>query len=417
MHLTFADALFFIALIGIWLVLAYWIFLSIGSALYSVATRREVVRLADLPDPAPFLSVLVPAHNEALVIEGTVRALVEQTYPHDRYEIIVVNDGSTDETGAILTRLSAEFTQLVVHDVPPGEGGRGKSRTLNVGLRRARGSVIAVFDADNTAEPDCLRRLVSCLLADPTLVAVNGKIRTRNADATWLTRFVNLEFIYFQWLFQAGRWFWFRLSLLMGTNYVIYRNALELLGNFDESSLVDDTEMSLRIFRGRRRIRWVPFAVAWEQEPQALRAWLKQRSRWTMGNLLVTQKYLPAAFAYPYPLGLEILTFALNYVLFMPALIASDLVCVMGLLGWSNITFRGPFFVLWGLSFLVYVLHMQFAIEREDPRISNSVYAVISYFTYAQLFPIVLALAAWGIFRQQLRGGAINWVKTERTRE
>jgi cellulose synthase/poly-beta-1,6-N-acetylglucosamine synthase-like glycosyltransferase len=416
MTLGLADTLFFIGFGGIWLVLVYWIFLGTGSAIYSARLSRRQEGYS-LPTNPPLVSILVPAHNEALVIESSLRSLAAQDYPEERFEIIVVNDGSQDATGDILSRLARELPNVVVHEVPPGQGAKGKSRTLNIGLTRSRGSLIAVFDADNTPEPDCLRRLVATLVADDELVAVNAKVRTRNTDATWLTRFINLEYIFFQWLFQGGRWHWFRLSMLMGTGYVIYRDALDLLGGFDEKSLVDDTEMSLRIFRGQRRIRWVPYAVSWEQEPEDLRSWLRQRTRWSMGNLSVTWKYLPAAFVYPYPLGLEILTFAFTYVFFVPALLASDLVFLLGITGMSTVRLPGPFTLMWGLAYLVYVLQMVYAIQHEDRRPSNYLYAALSYFTYAQLFLIVLFRALYGLIAQRLRGGEIRWAKTARHKE
>ena len=97
---------------------------------------------------------------------------------------------------------------------------KGKSATLNYGLKYTKGELIAVYDADNTPKADALKHLVHALLSDPKLVAVNGKVRTRNRKVNLLTRFINIEFINFQWLFQAGRWYWFKLSTLMGTNYL-----------------------------------------------------------------------------------------------------------------------------------------------------------------------------------------------------
>lgn len=124
-----------------------------------------------------------------------------------KYTIIVVNDDSTDGTGDVVKELQKEIPNLKLVNVPHGEGGKGKSRTLNVGFKYTTGELIAVFDADNTPEPNCLRLLVTVLQNDKSLVAVNSKVRTRNRDASWLTRFINLEFIYFQWLFQGGRWY------------------------------------------------------------------------------------------------------------------------------------------------------------------------------------------------------------------
>jgi len=415
--MNIADILFLLGFWGIWVTLSFWIILSIGSIQYQQSARKEYVKIAQQRGKLPFLSVLVPAHNEAVVIERTVRSLAEQDYGKENYEIIVVNDGSTDGTGEIVEELMKEIPNLKLVNVPPGEGGKGKSRTLNVGFAHTKGELISVFDADNTPESNVLRILVTVLQNDKKLVAVNSKVRTRNKDASWLTKFINLEFIYFQWLFQGGRWYWFNLSMLMGTGYVIYRDTLEILGGFDEESLVDDTEMSLRIFRGNYRIRWIPFATTWEQEPDTFSVWFKQRTRWSIGNIVTTWKYLPAAFIMPYPLGLEVLMFALNFVVFIPALLASNAVLIMGILGVFSVTLPGPFMMLWGLSIVIYVFHMAFAIKEEDNRAFNYFYALLSYFTYAQFFILVLVNAFWQLFKQNFNKERMQWDKTARKKE
>jgi len=415
--MNIADVLFILGFWGIWVTLSFWIILSIGSLRYQAAARKEYIQISQQRTKRPFLSALIPAHNEALVIENTVRALAQQDYGVENYEIIVINDGSTDGTGEIVQELQKEIPNLKLVNVPPGEGGKGKSRTLNVGSKHTKGELISVFDADNTPESNCLRLLVTVLQNDKKLVAVNSKVRTRNRDASWLTKFINLEFIYFQWLFQGGRWQWFRLSMLMGTGYVIYKDTLDLLGGFDENSLVDDTEMSLRIFRGNYRIRWVPFATTWEQEPDTFKVWFKQRTRWSIGNITTTWKYLPAAFAMPYPLGLEVLMFALNFVVFIPALLASNAVLMLGILHIYTVTLPGPFMMLWGLSIVVYFFHMAFAIKEEDNRLFNYFYAILGYFTYAQFFILVLINAFWQLLKQNFNKERMQWDKTARKKE
>ncbi|MSE22766.1 glycosyltransferase, partial [Lactobacillus parabuchneri] len=79
-------------------------------------------------------------------------------------------------------------------------GGKGKSNALNIGLKEAKGSIIAVYDADNTPEKQALRILVAELLADDKAGAVIGKFRTRNKNASLLTRFINIETLSFQWM-------------------------------------------------------------------------------------------------------------------------------------------------------------------------------------------------------------------------
>lgn len=415
--MSLGDGMLITSMWGIWVMLVYWIFLSIGAVRYHFLARAELVQLSRWQGPYPFVSILVPAHNEAVVIERTARALCQQRYPDNCFEVIVINDGSQDGTGDIVRELTRDYPQLRCYDVPVGEGGKGKSRTLNVGLTQAKGELIAVFDADNTPEPTCIPRLVATLESDPTLVAVNAKVRTRNRNASLLTRFINLEFIYFQWLFQGGRWAWFRLSMLMGTGYLMRRDALEVLGGFDEASLVDDTEMSLRIFRGNRRIRWVPYAVTWEQEPEALGVWLRQRTRWTQGNLSVTWKYLPYAFVTPYPLGLEMLTFIFNYIFFVPALVMSHLTFFLSMFDIVNVTIPGPFLYLWVTALIVFTLHMSVAALLEERYWSNVGLAFLCYFTYAQLFILVLLSAVYHNLTSMLFKRRLNWVKTARTEE
>lgn len=412
------DVVFLFAFFGIWATQVYWMWLSLGAYLYAQRAAEEAQVREHFRMPVwPMVSVLIPAHNEGMVIEATLRALAASDYPAGRYEILLIDDGSTDDTRAVAARVAAEHEQIRIVEVPRGEGGKGKSRTLNVALPHAKGELIAVYDADNTPQPDCLRRLVAALCSNPRLVAVNGKVRTRNWSDSWLTRFIHLEFVYFQWMFQAGRWYWFKLSTLMGTNYVIERKALEAMGGFDENSLVDDTEMSLRIFLGQRRIQWIPDAVTWEQEPSTLSVWFRQRTRWAQGNLYVTAKYLPKAAVHPFPIGLEMLNSLLNYAIFLPALLLSDLVLILSFMNLAHMSIHGPYAVMWPVIFLTYVAQFWFAMAHEERRPSMYLLAVASYFTYALLFIPVVLVAAWKNAKSKLLKSDIKWVKTTRTQE
>lgn len=410
------DNLFLFGFIGIWIPQTFWAILSFNAWRYSRLAKRELAALP-VPEQWPMLSVLVPAYNEAVVIEETLLALAAQDYPAECYEVVLINDGSKDNTLEIAERLAAEHACIKIVNVPKGMGGKGKSRTLNNGLPHAIGDLIVVYDADSTPERDCVRLLAQTLLADPTLVAVNGKVRTRNWSDSLMTRFIAIEFIFFQWIFQGGRWFLFRLSTLMGTNYVIYRDALETLGGFDELSLVDDTEMSFRIFLGKRRIKWVPYAVGWQQDPASLSIFIKQRSRWTQGNFYVTKKYLGTALTHPFPIGIEILNNIMCYVLFVPALVWSHITLVLGLLGIAGVTIPGPFTLLWGLSFSLYVAQIFFTLSMEERRPHMYLVAVLAYFTYAQLFLVVVFKAAYEMLKGKILGSELKWYKTERTQE
>lgn len=191
--MTAADYLMLISMVCIWALMAINVFLSVGGFLYYHQCSKTDGHVPI--DEYPFVSIMVPAHNESVVIRRTVRALLNFDYPHDRYEIIVINDNSTDDTANVLKQIQAANPgrNLIVVNTDNVVGGKGKSNALNIGYSVAKGSVFAIYDADNTPEPQALRILVENLMSDSSLGAVIGKFRTRNRNASLLTRFVNIE--------------------------------------------------------------------------------------------------------------------------------------------------------------------------------------------------------------------------------
>lgn len=190
------DHIFIFSLLMIWIMLLYHVILAMSGYRY----EKKLYKLGKtlrFPEHPPFVSVLVPAHNEEKVIERTVKALCSFDYPEEFFEVIVINDCSTDRTGEILDRLAKRYPMLRPLHIHPPEGGTGKSAALNNGLRHARGEVLAVYDADNTPERTALRRLVATLVSDPDYGVAVGKFRVINAKKTLLTRFINIETINF----------------------------------------------------------------------------------------------------------------------------------------------------------------------------------------------------------------------------
>ena len=280
--MSFVDILSLYALIAIWALMIMNVFLSVGGFIYYARMGKTNGRIPLPADEYPMVSILVPAHNESLVIVRTVRALLNFNYPKDKYEIIVINDNSTDDTDEKLGELQREAPEnkLIVVNTGTEVGGTGKSNALNIGFSLATGSVIAIYDADNTPEPNALIILVEHLMSDEKLGAVIGKFRTRNKNASLLSRFVNIETLTHQCMNQAGRYFFFRLCTIPGTNYVIRRSIIEQIGGWDTKALSEDTEISFRLYRMGYYIRQVPGSVTWEQEPHLLWGGPWRRCRW-----------------------------------------------------------------------------------------------------------------------------------------
>jgi cellulose synthase/poly-beta-1,6-N-acetylglucosamine synthase-like glycosyltransferase len=346
-----------------------------------------------------------------------VRALVAFDYPPDRFEVIVVNDRSTDDTGAILDRLAQQFPVLRPLHVPLTERSRGKSSALNRGLTVARGEYIAVYDADNTPERPALRRLVAALAAQPSWAAVVGKFRVINAHQNVLTRFINIETISFQWMVQGGRWYLFRLATIPGTNFVIRRAVLDEMGGWDEGALAEDTEISIRIYETGRAIGFLPTAVTWEQEPETWRVWLKQRTRWVQGNTYVILKFVHKLLTIHQKRShLDILYFFVTYFGFLGGVMLSDLLFILSLLGWVHLSLLGPFTVVWILAYVLFVVEIVVTLEIEATELTwvNFLTVLLMYFTYSQVW-LYLVVRGIGLqLRTQVRHEAVVWQKTER---
>lgn len=418
--MTLIDAVSLYAIISIWLLMIMNAVLSIGGFVYYMQVDKKG-RGKPLQE-YPMVSILVPAHDEAVVITRTVRALLGLEYPKDRYEIIVINDNSTDDTAEKLEQVQAEFPdrKLIVISTGPEIGGKGKSNALNIGFSVSTGDVIAIYDADNTPQPDALAILVETLMEDDKLGAVIGKFRTRNRNASLLSRFVNIETLAYQCMNQAGRYYFFRLCTIPGTNYVIRRALIEEIGGWDVNALSEDTEISFRLYRMGYYIKQMPLAVTWEQEPHLLNVWFRQRTRWAKGNLYVLAKNMRYIFdPTAGPMRLDVVYYLIVYILMMSSLVISDFIFLGGILGFVHVTLGGFSTMLWGMAILVFVCNIMLTLstEKNEFTLSSALLSLLMLFTYAKLWVIVVLKALWLSFEDQVFHREVKWDKTVRYEE
>ena len=136
-ELTRLDMLFILSLTAIWILLLYHVFLTYGGYRYFLKSMEADEKIHKISDEnLPGVSILVPAHNEEMVIARTVDAICRSDYPQDKLEVIVINDSSTDKTGEILARKQKEYPFLKVVTIKPPIGAKGKSNALNNGLKK-----------------------------------------------------------------------------------------------------------------------------------------------------------------------------------------------------------------------------------------------------------------------------------------
>ena len=296
-------------------------------------------------------------------------------------------------------------------------GGKGKSNALNIGLKEAKGSIIAVYDADNTPEKQALRILVSELLADDKAGAVIGKFRTRNKNASLLTRFINIETLSFQWMAQAGSRKLFNLCTTPGTNFVIRRSLLEEIGGWDVKALAEDTEISFRTYLMGYHINFQPAAVTWEQEPQTFVVWFRQRTRWVKGNIYVILKNLKLLFnPKSKAIRFDLIYFLSIYFLLMTSLVISDTVFVLSVSGLVHTSINGFSNWLWFFAVILFVLGTFITIttEKGEMTLQNLLIIVLMYLVYSQMWLIVAFYGMIMYVQEQIFHKKVKWYKTQR---
>ncbi|OBY80487.1 glycosyl transferase family 2 [Paenibacillus sp. KS1] len=415
--MTTADILMLIAVICIWSLLLVNVVLIIAGYLYYIKIENEEV--PEIKGEAPFVSIMVPAHNEGKVITKTVESLLALDYPHDRYEIIVINDNSSDNSSELLGDLQRKHDgrNLIVINTDAVTGGKGKSNALNIGFKQSRGELIAIYDADNTPEKTALRYLVAEITNDDTLGAVIGKFRTRNRNTNLLTRFINIETLSFQWMAQAGRWKLFKLCTIPGTNFIMRRSIVESIGGWDVKAIAEDTEISFRIYMMGYRIKFQPKSVTWEQEPQTVKVWFKQRTRWAKGNIYVIIKNIPLLFdRKARNIRFDILYFLSIYFLLLTSLVMSDILLILHALGYVHTTIAGFSSFLWLLAITLFILgtYITLITEKGEMVLSNLWIIMLMYVSYCQMWMVVAAYGLYNYVKDLLFKREVKWYKTER---
>ena len=229
----------------------------------------------------PFVSIMIPAHNEEAVIEKTVETVLALDYPC--FEVIVIDDRSSDNTFSVLRDLEQKYQGKVIALSRDKDAFPGKSAVLNDALKIAKGEAILVFDADATMDSDFLTKLVREL--EPKDVgAVQARKVIRNKDVNLLTRCQNNEMT-IDSHFQVGRDSVKGAVELRGNGELIKRTALEDIGGWNNYTITDDLDMSTRLHIKGWDVRFCVDTVVYEEGIIYLFPLYKQRRRWLEGTI------------------------------------------------------------------------------------------------------------------------------------
>ncbi len=393
---------------------------------YALAIRRLVA--GNPRDPfelrgfvMPRVSVLIPMHNEERVAADVLNAVIEADYDRNLLEVIVVNDRSSDATGAILDDFASRYPFISVIHRRDGKG--GKPRALIEGTRRAKGDVLLLFDADYVPARTTLKDLV-VPFCDPQVGAVMGRVIPGNATATMLAALLELERAAGYQVGQQARHELRLTPQFGGTVGGVRAAALKAVGGWNPASLTEDTDLTYRLLIGGWKITYVNRAECYEEAPESWPARRRQIARWATGHTECFHR-----FWYPIIRSSRLTlrekldaVIVLGSYLTAPVIVAGWCAAVWLLLFsstpivlplWVALTFVG--FQLFGSQATFVELGAAALLDRNRYRVLLLPATVLSFF--ATTVAICGALLRYYVGGQGLRLGAgRKWDKTERFR-
>jgi 1,2-diacylglycerol 3-beta-glucosyltransferase len=256
-------------------------------ALRGYQAMREARLAAANEGSRPWVTLVVAARNEAPVIVATLASLAGQDYVagERRFDIVVVDDGSTDETGALVHDAASKHPDRIRHvRREPDDGPRTKAAALAFAQSHARGEVIGVLDADASVSPEFLTRVMVAWQADPGAAAIQAQRRVHNRDHGWFAAAQDEELL-LDMASQCGRRATDGTAELRGNGMFVKRDVLERLGGWNPTALTEDLELSTRLVAAGERIALAPQAEVGEEAVTTLPGLWRQRLRWAEGSI------------------------------------------------------------------------------------------------------------------------------------
>ena len=261
------------------LIIRYFVLIWLGYLQHLEARFMEVDDTFTPP-----VTIIVPAYNEGPVIQSAIRSLLDLDYP--AYEILVIDDGSTDETRARAAELEGRYGGVSVRVV--GKANAGKAAALNTGIALARHEFVLCMDGDSRLSRETLRRAARHF-ADARVGAVAGNVKVVNRNGLW-TRLQALEYIEGLNMARRAQGFLRAVNIIPGPIGLFRREALVGVGGYDTDTFAEDADLTLKILTAGWQVTYEDSAIAYTEAPEQLLDLIKQRYRWTRGILQALRK-------------------------------------------------------------------------------------------------------------------------------
>ncbi|MEV7521324.1 glycosyltransferase [Streptomyces sp. NPDC091371] len=347
------------------------------------------------------VTVLVPAYNERECIANTLNSLAASDYP---IEVIVIDDGSSDETADIVEEMDLPFVRLIRK-----ENG-GKPSALNAGIAAASHEIIVMMDGDTVFEPSTVRELVQPF-ADPGIGAVAGNAKVGNRDSL-IGAWQHIEYVLGHNLDRRMYDVLGVIPTIPGAVGAFRKEALQRVGGMSDDTLAEDTDITIAVLCDGWRVVYAEHARAWTEAPASLQQLWSQRYRWSYGSMQAMWKHRSAVTARGPAgrfgrLGMPLIVlFGVVAPMLAPLV---DLFLLYGVLFVdATVTLTG-----WGSFILVQAVLSWYAFHLDREKPWHLISLPIQQLVYRQLMYIVLLQSAI----TAMTGGRLRWQKLRRTGE
>lgn len=233
----------------------------------------------------PGVSILVPAYNEGKVINASILSLLSLHYP--QFEILVIDDGSSDDTLALARSHKGKHAEAFVTVL--SQPNSGKSAALNLGIRKSMYDFIMCVDADSKIEEDSLLHAMRHF-DDPNVAAVAGNVKVVNRQH-FLSALQSLEYIQGLNLVRRAQGLFGAVNIIPGPCGVFRKSVLQAVQGYDHDTFAEDCDLTIKILGTGQKIVYEPFAVAWTEAPESVDMFMRQRYRWTRGIMQSLRKH------------------------------------------------------------------------------------------------------------------------------
>lgn len=237
----------------------------------------------------PFISIIVPVFNEGKILRNSIESLLDIEYPN--YEIIIVNDGSTDDTAKVAEEVvgyqqgRTALVKVSLINKPNG----GKSKALNAGIQYSEAEFVLCMDGDSQLSSNTLKMGIRHFI-DPNVGAVAGNVKVENRKRI-LTDLQALEYVEGLNMPRSAQGFIKMVNIIPGPIGIFRKSALRDAGYYSSDTFAEDADITLKILEKGWKINYEPNAMAFTEAPVKLHQLLKQRYRWTRGILQAIRKH------------------------------------------------------------------------------------------------------------------------------